>query len=604
MKKMVLWSIIMTSYLWSGVVYETDFEDCTDSIPPGWLLVDGNGDGYYFAARENSSYSNSGSWFIRYASYYASLEGDDWAISPPFYLEGNKEDTLIFYVGVGSSSYAERLKVYLIKGNGPSDTVKLLWKDYNLTNTSYEQKTVIFRAPSSGLYRIGFYSNSLPGRMGVWVDDVSISAPDITGTNLAIDAVFPYYDNWTEDFLVSNTDTFTVVVKNNSGAGFVNTRTYYRVDSAGSNIVSQTQIGWDNISSGDTFVYTFTFSPSIYHMAEYDIYVYHDKGSDSNNTYKEDDTFHIHLIVRGHQGKDAYGWIWRDSYSLLGAPGNVEWIELSTDPNATNLGLDDEGNTYQLLASSIKFYGNDYYGINIDPNGIISFDQEPTGYDYINDSIPSSNASAALMPFWEDLDPSAGGAVYYRTFGDTLTVVEWYNVPVYNYPDSTFTFQVQIQSNLAGSGVYDNITFLYYNMQYDEDIMDATIGIQDSSAQNGSNKFLYYTFNEQPYIPNWKFTKGIFAIKFYSPEALGICEIPNKKNRSNISYILGDNILLLPIGVKNNNVKVWDISGRLIEPVYRWKDNNLYIDFTNLNEGIYYIKIPETDRLFKVVKVK
>ncbi len=605
MRKVLFLIIIISACLHAGVVYQTDFEDCSDSIPPGWLLYDNNGDTHYFAA-ENSTSAHSGSWYLRYSSSSTTIQGDDWALSDTFTLEGNQEDTLIFYVRTHIWWSSERLEVYLVKGDSPSDTVKLLWKDHDISNSAYIQKTIVFRAPETGVYRIGFYTNTPPSSTNaLFVDDITVCTPDISGNNLAVDAILPYYDGWTGDHEIINDTIFTVVVKNYGNHRFNGTKTYYRIDSAGITIVPETQIGNDAINAGQTKTYTFNFTPSIYHMAEYDIYVYHNKVTDPNNTYQGDDTFHMHFIVMGHQGRDAYGWVWRDSYSVFGAPDGVNWIELKDDPDAINLNLPDEGNSFQNLASSIKFYGVNYYGINIDPNGIISFDQEPTGDDYDNDSIPSSNASAALMPFWEDLDPGSAGAVYYRTFADTLTVVEWYQVPIYGASqDSTVTFEVQIQSNLAQSnGVYDNVVFVYYDMHYDEDLMDATIGLQDSSAQNGSGKFLYYTYNEQPYIPNWKRTKGIFAIKFYSPEALSVSEIedPGSNNRF---YILYGNTLKLALFGKNEGVEVLDVIGRKINVGYMSKDNNLYIDFGNLSRGIYYVRTAKGGRFFKILKVK
>ncbi len=416
--------------------------------------------------------------------------------------------------------------------------------------------------------------------------------------DMAIDTVIPTLSGWVSDTLADTLSQFTVVVKNVGNRRARNVSTFYRVDSGGVTIVGPTKIHKDNFTAGQQRIYTFTWNPSIYHMAAYDLYVYDDYSGGNTS----DDTVAMHFRIKGHQGKDAYGWVWRDSYSLLGAPGGTRWIELNGDPDAQDLYLGDDDTAHVALAHGIKFYGHNYDSIWVCSNGILSFNKQP-GYWYDNDSIPSSSINDArlLMPFWDDLDPGSGGAVYYKTFSDTLTVIEWYQVLAYSLggTDSTFTFEVQIQSNLASTGVYDNITFVYNNMQYDSSSMDATIGIQDSGAVNG---YLYFTYNEQPYTPNWTNTKGVFAIKFYSPEALGINEnqevLPIKRHS-----IIAHGIYSLYLS-PNEDIYVRDITGRLVK-VRKWRDGKrVYIDLSRLKRGIYYIEDAKKGNFTRVINVR
>ncbi|GEM_PF-5884597 len=588
--------IVMFVTLRASIVYETDFENCTDSMPPGWIIYNLNGDAYALAAVNYSGGAHRG----RSKSRYATQPDDNWIMSDTFRLIGNTLATVEFYVRVQRSSYPEKLRVYLVRGDRPSDTVILLWRNDSITNTSYQLKKIVFHSPGTSIYRLGFYANSNLVVRNVKVDDVSISAEDLASDDIAVTDVSPYLNGWISDTLADTLSQFTVTVRNLGTTFHSNVITYYRVDSAGVTITGPIQIGGDNFSGGDEHTYTFTWNPSIYHMAEYDIYIYHNVSDDNSSN----DTFHMHFIVKGHQGKDVYGWVWRDSYSLLGSPSPVQWIELSNDNGAENLNLTDDGNAFRNLASSILFYGTEYYGINISSNGIISFDKQPT-YSYSNDSIPSSNASAAIMPFWEDLDPSSGGDVYFKTIDDTLTVIEWFQVPIYNM-DSTVTFEVQIESDLAQNGVFDNITFLYYNMQYDKDYMDATIGIQDSSAQNGSGKFLYYTYNEQPYIPNWKNTKGIFAIKFYSPEALQVRDIAYEYMGKSKLYFAMQNAIDIGLEFTPVDVQIYTITGRRVNLPFQYNGHSLKIDFNKVSKGIYFVDIsaPGKREKFRVIRLK
>ena len=89
-----------------------DFED--DTQLEGWLIYDGDGDGYnwYYST---SSVANSGEYVLASDSYYyGALEPDNWLISPEVALNG---ELSFFASGSSSYYYDENFSVYY----GPAD---------------------------------------------------------------------------------------------------------------------------------------------------------------------------------------------------------------------------------------------------------------------------------------------------------------------------------------------------------------------------------------------------------------------------------------------------------------------------------------------------
>ena len=83
-----------------------------------------------------------------------------------------------------------------------------------------------------------------------------------------------------------------------------------------------------------------------------------------------------------------------------------------------------------------------------------------------------------IAPFWDDLNPNDGGAIYYYAdAANSRFIVEWEQVPHYAYSGSgTYTFQVILNAD-------NTIVFQYYDMIGDLD--SASIGIEDQAGTVG-----------------------------------------------------------------------------------------------------------------------
>jgi hypothetical protein len=186
-------------------------------------------------------------------------------------------------------------------------------------------------------------------------------------------------------------------------------------------------------------------------------------------------TFNELLVLmpefRSIGGPDDFGYEWIDSDELGGPVFN--WIEISG--TGTELVLDDD-DVYWGIPFEFTFYGTTYDTIAVQSNGAVSFSDDVIYY--INHAIPDTNetdVNVFIAPYWDDLDPSYGGAVYYEIMGDTL-VVEFDSIQLHEYYDEFIqTFEVLL---IGSTG---DIIFQY--LAVDHNGLEATVGIQGSPVQ-------------------------------------------------------------------------------------------------------------------------
>ena len=175
--------------------------------------------------------------------------------------------------------------------------------------------------------------------------------------------------------------------------------------------------------------------------------------------------------LKGQGGPDAFGHLWIDS-DEPGGP-TYEWVDITSSGTPLNFG-DDDSLTVSL-PFSFSFYGNAKNSVKIASNGYLTFGAD--GSDYSNDPIPDPDDPNDLIAvFWDDLNPSASGEVYY--YNDEANgrfIVEWYQVPHF-YNEGSYTFEVILYPD-------GEMTFQYQTM--DGDLESATIGIENADASDG-----------------------------------------------------------------------------------------------------------------------
>ncbi|ELS01928.1 periplasmic component of the Tol biopolymer transport system [Xenococcus sp. PCC 7305] len=162
---------------------------------------------------------------------------------------------------------------------------------------------------------------------------------------------------------------------------------------------------------------------------------------------------------------------WTDSSQLNGP--SFDWVDISAVGTEVHLGDDDGVDV--TLPFDFAFYGESQNNVKISSNGYLTFGDD--GANYYNNSIPNSyGLNNFIATFWDDLNPGAGGSIYYyNDVAENRFIVQYQDVPRYEEVGS-LTFQTIL--NADGSIVF----------QYDElnAILDnATIGLENAAGTSG-----------------------------------------------------------------------------------------------------------------------
>jgi subtilisin family serine protease len=186
------------------------------------------------------------------------------------------------------------------------------------------------------------------------------------------------------------------------------------------------------------------------------------------------------LALRGSGGPDYFGYKWIDSDDPSG-PQYV-WEDISTTgilmtnwtPVSTYSGR-DEGYAGPINFN-FKFYGLPYTQIYVNANGYIQF-AAPTATSISNVNIPAAAApNGFISPFWDDLDGSIHGEVYYKLDGNKL-IIQYEDWAKYGSA-STSHLTYQIVLNSTG-----RIMFYYKTMV--GTLNSATTGIENETGTGG-----------------------------------------------------------------------------------------------------------------------
>ena len=184
--------------------------------------------------------------------------------------------------------------------------------------------------------------------------------------------------------------------------------------------------------------------------------------------------------IRGSGGPDLFGYEWIDSNDPQGPM--YQWNDISATgtevtgwtPTGTFDPMDEGVAGPIPIGFNFKFYGETQSGVYVSSNGFISF-ENITDNTYTNDGIPTAGMPDNIIsPFWDDLDGSGGGTVYYQQTADKL-IIQYTNWQ--RYPSTgSLTYQVVLQSN-------NKIYFYYNNMA--ATLNSATVGIENTDGSDG-----------------------------------------------------------------------------------------------------------------------
>lgn len=170
-------------------------------------------------------------------------------------------------------------------------------------------------------------------------------------------------------------------------------------------------------------------------------------------------------------GPDEFGYMWIDSNEPQGP--DFEWVDISVIGQPLTFGDDQNQGPFDM-GFSMPFYNNYFGSIRICSNGWLSFTSSATNFS--NSPIPgSSDPNNLIAPFWDDLNPSNGGSIYFYTNSTDSAIVEYSNIPRFAGGGS-LTFEVILTSG-------GDITFQYLSME--ADLSSCTVGIENGDGSIG-----------------------------------------------------------------------------------------------------------------------
>ena len=179
------------------------------------------------------------------------------------------------------------------------------------------------------------------------------------------------------------------------------------------------------------------------------------------------------------------------------------WIDATA--GGTNTGI--AGDDVQKLVSlpfAFTLYGAAYTQVKVGSNGILGF-REDVGSAYNNLNLPHPQLpNGFLAPFWDDLNPSAGGTIWTKTVGTSPNrkfVVEWHDVV--HYPQTgTATFEAILEEGT------NDVVYQWKDVNFGDASKDygavASVGAENADASVGK-EFSYNT----PSLQSYEGTKGL-----------------------------------------------------------------------------------------------
>ncbi|QEC54591.1 choice-of-anchor D domain-containing protein [Flavisolibacter ginsenosidimutans] len=139
------------------------------------------------------------------------------------------------------------------------------------------------------------------------------------------------------------------------------------------------------------------------------------------------------------------------------------------------LSLGDDNGVEVPLPFNFPFFGQFKNKIVIASNGYLTFGSTDNAFS--NTTIPNaSQPNDLIAPFWDDLDPTRGGTVHYRS-SPTQFIVQYTNIRRFGNPlQPPTTFEVILNSD-------GTILYQYLDMQ--GTLNSATVGIEDATGVTG-----------------------------------------------------------------------------------------------------------------------
>lgn len=206
----------------------------------------------------------------------------------------------------------------------------------------------------------------------------------------------------------------------------------------------------------------------------------------------------------------------QDNYRTI--DGAYSWIDATV--GGTRLTLLDDDSSVVSLPFPFRFYDVSRSSVEISSNGYLMFGGL-FGTSYANKPIPNgAEPNGLVAAYWDDLNPSAGGAVWYRIIGTAPSrklVVAWVGVPAFGTTNGV-TFEAILEEGT------NDVVLQYKDVDHGDSFFNygasATVGVENDPGSAGK-QFLFEQPLLQPYqaARSLRFTLGAAGPPDVTPPA-------------------------------------------------------------------------------------
>jgi hypothetical protein len=131
------------------------------------------------------------------------------------------------------------------------------------------------------------------------------------------------------------------------------------------------------------------------------------------------------------------------TFTVVEFDESADFLPFGTD---VSIRQDDTSFSINPMPFEFEFFGQTVSGpMYVTTNGVIEFAQNTIGGDYTNSGLPIGNSLVA-MPFWDDLDPRAGGTIGLYD-ADGVRVITYLDIPYFSDISKRVSFQIAFFSN-------------------------------------------------------------------------------------------------------------------------------------------------------------
>jgi PKD repeat protein len=204
--------------------------------------------------------------------------------------------------------------------------------------------------------------------------------------------------------------------------------------------------------------------------------------------------FRVQLTVIGTNGQtNAFDETVKISSNYQFISENYAWIDPS---GMAPLTLSDNGvSDAQPLSFVFRFYDQTFESIYVAANGVLGFNNSGLTTTSNNSLTNSPEPKGIICPYWDNLNPGAGGAIYAGVVGDAphrRFVASWVDVPRNSSPVPV-TFQAILEEDTR------EIVFQYLETHPETTrggAKRATVGVESPTGTTAA----LYTYDGSPYV--------------------------------------------------------------------------------------------------------